>query len=224
MHALRGVRHSASDIRYRYDVLSTELTSPHATSVAIAIVRLYDAVESFEATIRHLQAIAAELAGEVGEEINGSLGELVLHLRVFAILSQIEQLDRAIHGLGAGVELCVLSSMARVCDCVSRMWLEYGHLIRTPGGSVRRDVIREAQRAITTIGSDPDVMFVLRIGMARPDWPAVFCPCANIAELLELTVDVEPDAALFQAAPDPDLIDDLPAAVQAGIRRDARKP
>jgi hypothetical protein len=37
-------------------------------------------------------------------------------------------------------------------------------------------------------------------------------------------VDLDPEPVLFQAEPDPDLIDDLLAAVRAGIRRDGRKP
>ena len=39
-------------------------------------------------------------------------------------------------------------------------------------------------------------------------------------ELLEFAVDVEPDAELFGAAPNPDLIDDRPPSVRAGIRRE----
>lgn len=44
--------------------------------------------------------------------------------------------------------------------------------------------------------------------------------CRNIVELLEFAVDVEPDAELFGAAPNPDLIDDRPPSVRAGIRRE----
>jgi hypothetical protein len=230
VHTLRSVRHGASDIRYRQDALLAELTSPRATSVAIATVQLYDAVDGFETVVGHLRAIAAELDCDLGRRAIASLGELVLHLRVFTILSQVEQLAQAIHS--ADVEICALFTgrfrsigdvVAMVYDQISRMWLEYGHLIREPGGRVRRDVVREAHRALTLIGNDPDLMYLLRIGMAHPDWPGVFCACANLAELLALTVDIEPDAALFQADPDPELIDDLPASVRAGIRRDERK-
>lgn len=230
VHTLRSVRHGASEIRYRQDAVLAELTSPRAMSVAIATVQLHDAVDSFETAVGHLQAIAAELDCDLGRRMIASLGELVLHLRVFAILSQVEQLVQAIHS--ADVEICALFTgrlrsigevSALVYEQITRMWLDYGHLIRAPGGSIRRDVVREAHRALTLIGSDPDFMYVLRIGMAHPDWPGVFCACANLAELLALTVDLESDAARFQANPALELIDDLPASVRAGIRRDERK-
>ncbi|MGH9885695.1 MAG: hypothetical protein ACREBE_09215, partial [bacterium] len=156
--------------------------------------------------------------------------ELVLHLRVFAILAQFEQLSRAIHradvqvgALFAGPIRSIDELESRVYGQLSRVWLEYGHVLRAPGGCARRNVVREANKAVTMIGSDPDLMHVLRIAMTHPDWPTVFCPCANLAELLALSIEMEPDPALFQATPDPELIDDVPASVRAGLRHDERK-
>lgn len=230
VRALRSVRHSAIEIRYRQAVLLAELTSPRAALVAVATVQLYDAVEIFESTVRRLQTIAAELDRELGRHLIASLGELVLHLRVFAILSEVEQLTQALYSPGVEIHALfterirsVSDVSALVCERIDRVWLEYGHLIRGPGGSVCRDVVREAQCALTMIGDDPDLMHLLRVGMAHPDLPGVFCACANIAELLELAIDIEPDAALFHATPNPELIDDLPPAMRGGIRREDGK-
>lgn len=230
VHTLRSVRHGASEIRYRQDALLATLASPRATSVAIATVQLHNAVEGFESVVGQLRGIAAELDCDLGHQMIASLGELVLHLRVFAILSQVEQLalatdgaDAALRALFTGRLRSIGDVAAMMYDRISRMWLEYGHLIRDPRGRVRRDVVREAHHALTRIGSDPDLLSLLRTAMRHADWPGVFCTCANLAELLALTVDVEPDAALFQAAPDPDLIDTVPASVRAGIRRDRSK-
>jgi hypothetical protein len=61
--------------------------------------------------------------------------------------------------------------------------------------------------ALAQIGSDRDLLFTLRIDLSR----------------LARAIDVQPDPALFGAAPDPGLIDDLPVSVRVGIRRHERK-
>jgi len=231
VRTLRGVRHCASEIRYGQDALIVEQASPRGISVAIATVQLYEAVATFETTVGNLQALAAELDCELGQRMIASLSELVLHLRVCALLAQIDQLVHATHRID--VELCALFTgrlrvmddvVAMLYDAISRVWVEYGHLIRAAGGIVRREVVREMHRALTQIGADPDLLHLLRVGMSRPDWPGVFCACANLAELFALTIDVEPDAALFQATAKPELLNTLPASICAGIHRDERKP
>src|SRR5262245_5006867 len=106
VNTLRSVRHGASEIRYRQDALLAELASPRAVFAAMATVQLYDAVDCFEAVIRHLRAVAADLDCDSGGRAIASLGQLVLHLRVFGILYQTEQLAQAVHS--ADVEICAL--------------------------------------------------------------------------------------------------------------------
>lgn len=227
VYALRGVQHGATEVQYRHGVLLAEITSPRAAFVVTATVQMNDAVETFESAVRRLQTVAAELDCEPSDRRIASLGDLVLHLRLFAIVSEIERLTRDLHSPKVGIRPIFTGQAPSIGDApalvwerISRMWLKYGHLIRGSGRKTRRGVVREAQRALTMIGQDPDLMYVLRIGIARLDWPGVFGACRNIIELLEFAVDVEPDAELFGAAPHPELIDDLPPSVRAGIRRE----
>jgi hypothetical protein len=227
VYALRGVRHSASQVQYRQGVLLAEFTSPRAVAVVTATTRMYGAVATFESAVRRLQIVAEELDCKPSDCMIASLADLVLYLRVFAILSEIERLTQDLHSPKVGICPVFTGPVASIGDAsvflwehISRTWLKYGHLIQAPDGGARRSVVREVQHALTRIGHDPDLMYVLRHGMARPDWPGVFGACRNIAELLEVAIDVEPDARLFGAAPNPELIDDLPPSMRAGIRRE----
>lgn len=227
VYALPGVQHGATEVQYRHGVLLAELESPRAASVVVATVQMHHAIETFESAVRRLQMVAAELDCEPSDRRIASLGDMVLHLRLFAILSEIERLTKDLHSPKVGIRPIFTGQTPSIVDAptlvwehISRMWLKYSHLIRESGGKARRCLVREAQRALTMIGQDPDLMYVLRIGIARLDWPRVFGACQNIVELLEFAVDVEPDAELFGAAPNPDLIDDRPPSVRAGIRRE----
>jgi hypothetical protein len=233
--ALRDARATASDVQHRREALLNKLNAPRAICVALSTAQLYEALTTFESTIANLRALAAALDCEFGDHVIASLDELILHLRTLGILSQIEQLSQAAHDLTtapdelfAGKFQSVGDVAAFVYDRISGMWLQYSHVASPSTEAVssrldRRDIIRQAQNTLTTIGRDADIVHLLRAGMARPDWSSVFCACMNIAELLAITIDVEPDAALFQAAPAPELIDSLPPLARAGLPIAMRK-
>ena len=152
----------------------------------------------------------------------GSLAELGLRSQTLTILMLLDELyDATRDDVSAYQDLFVgrfrtiedvIAFLFDALSSINERWLPYritrhapdvAHAARTidaAHASLYRSGIRDAQRAMASLGDDPDLAHFLRTGSERNDAPQVSRACVQLAEILTVALTREPDPVLFLAA------------------------
>lgn len=151
-----------------------------------------------------------------------SLGELGLRAQTLAILLLLDELCDAIPYFSSHYQELFTGRLRTIEDVVwflfdslariNKQWLRHRAkprdsapafapvVFQTTSSILYRSAIRQAQRAVTEIRADPDFARFLRAGSARTDAPQLRHVCDQLADVLNIALTREPDAALFLAA------------------------
>jgi hypothetical protein len=153
-----------------------------------------------------LQRIVTRFDQGVASGEFGSLAELGLRAQTLAILLLLDELCDETQYASVDYQDLFVGRLRTIEDVASllfdslgdanRQWLQ----CRTSKHDLRVSyhlAIRQAQRAITELGADPDLVHFLRAGSSRTDMPRMRYACHQLAEVFNITLMSESNPALL---------------------------